>query len=311
MNELAEKSIGFLGVGRMGKRMAENLLKAGYQVFFFDQYAPAMEDFTRLGGIPLTSPADVAANCKVVFTSLPTPSALREAITGELGILSAIQNESVIVDLSSVDPKTAVEMADLLKGKGAHLLDCPVSGGVTGAERGTLTIMVGGEETVFESVKQELEVIGQNILYIGQTGMGQFVKICHQSLVAITTVALGEAFLTGAKAGLPLDKLHTVLSTGVARSGVLELFGENIKNGTPDQVLFALDLMLKDLRLYVDAADQVETPSRLAKLALNYYESAQQETKGVIDQTVVCSFLEMADEQFESTTSKELHKATI
>lgn len=171
-------------------------------------------------------------------------------------------------------------------------MDCPVSGGPSGADQGTLAIMVGGDQEVYEAAKPVLDAMGTNIFYIGESGTAQVVKLCHNMIVAVNAVALGEAFLTGAKAGLSPKTLAAVIAKSVGRSGVLEIFGPIILENNYDNPKFMLKHMYKDMGLYMKTVDAVNMSSYLGNLVHSLYRSAMLQDKGDKDHTAVCQVLE-------------------
>lgn len=286
------KKVGFIGVGAMGRGMVKNLLKAGYSVTAFDLSDAALKAVAELGARTASSPPDAAKGSDIVFTSLPTPTAVRSVVLGTEGILGSMEPGTYIVDMSTIDPHTVREITAQARARGVEFLDAPVSGGPGGAGEGTLAIMVGGYKDAFDQVRPVLEAMGKNIFYIGESGTAQVIKLAHNMIVAANAVALGEAFLAGVKSGLPAKTVAEVISKSVGRSGVLEIFGPKILNNDYDKPLFALKLMHKDLGLYLKMAEELRLPAVLGSLIYQLYTAAQAGGRGDKDHTAVCQVLE-------------------
>lgn len=282
------KRIGFVGVGAMGRGMVKNLLRAGFQVIAHDVSAEAMNAVSGLGAIATTDLVEVARGTDVVCLSLPGP---REVVSVVEGILPYASPGTCIVDMSTIDPGTTRRLARMCSDRGLQFLDAPVSGGPGGADQGTLTIMVGGDEGAYHNIQPLLRAMGKNIFYMGSSGMGQVVKLAHNLLVAAITVALGEAFQVAEKAGLSPQLAAQVFGKGVGRSGTLEVFGPNIIN-KKYPALFALKHMHKDLSLYMRMAEEAGVPCLIGSLVHQLYRSAMAKGWGELDHSAVCRVVE-------------------
>ncbi|MEW6662390.1 MAG: NAD(P)-dependent oxidoreductase [Bacillota bacterium] len=285
------KKVGFFGCGAMGKGMIKNLLKAGYEIIAYDVSEDAVKQAVESGATAGMDPAVIASNVDAVISSLPSPVIVKELMLGDNGIIANLKS-NFILDMSTIDPGTVKEIYSVAKEKGIGFLDCPVSGGPGGADAGTLAIMVGGDERVYEEAKPLLNAMGRNIFYIGESGTAQVVKLCHNMIVAANALALGEAFLTGSKAGLQPRVMAEVISKSVGRSGVLEVFGPKILNGDYENPVFMLKHMYKDMDLFIKFAAAVNMPTFLGGLVHAFYRSAMLQDKGNHDHTVVCKVLE-------------------
>ena len=284
--------VGMVGVGIMGSRMCANLVKAGFDVHAFDLDATALARVREAGAIPSSDLRTLAARSATVVISLPDAPALRAVCSGDAGLISHLPKGAVVCDTSTVDPASAREMAALAKAAGAAFLDCPVSGGPPGAQAATLTIMVGGAADALERARPVLEAIGKKIVHCGDSGNGQAAKLVNQALVAAHTVAALEALLVGRKAGLDLDTLFSILQTSSGRSWMLENHLNTHALAGNFQPGFALDLMFKDLRLFVETATQLQSPALIGATALQIYNAARAAGNGKLDQTVVARELE-------------------
>jgi 2-hydroxy-3-oxopropionate reductase len=248
---MAER-IGFIGLGIMGKPMARNLMKAGYDLVVHNRSREAVDEIAGEGAIPAANPREVAEQAKVVITMLPDSPDVRDVVFGENGLNEAMGEGSLLVDMSTISPVTTLEVVEALAAKGAHALDAPVSGGDKGAIAATLSIMVGGEADDFERAKPIFEALGKTIVHVGAAGAGQTVKACNQIVVALTFEAVSEALVLGSKAGVDPHKIVQVLSGGLAGNKVLELRGESMiaHNFQPG---FRINLHRKDLGIALDA----------------------------------------------------------
>lgn len=285
-------TIGFVGVGIMGQRMCRNLLKAGFPVWAYDVNPAAVQAAAALGAAPAPDLPALARQAEVVVTSLPDPAALLAAADGPHGLLAHLPPGAYLCDTSTVDPGTSRQVYEAARAKGIRALDCPVSGGPGGAEAGTLTIMVGGQAADLEAVRPVLEAIGKKIVHCGAPGAGQGAKLVNQALVAVQTVAALEALLVGRKLGLDLDTLVSILRSSSGCSWILEnhlrvkALAGNYEPG------FALDLMFKDLNLFLQTATQAKAPALIATSTLQFYTAARAAGSGKLDQTVVARELE-------------------
>jgi len=286
------KRIGFIGIGAMGSGMVKSLLRVGYTVKAHDVVKEAVESAVELGAAAVSSPKEASADSGVVITSLPSPEVVEEVILGSKGVLSALRKGSYIIDVSTTDPGTTKKIFGKAAEKGVAFLDAPVSGGPTAADKGTLTIMVGGNKAAFNSVKHVLEAMGENIYYIGESGTAQLLKLCHNILCASAAVAIGESFITGVKAGLDPKIMANVISKSIGRSGTLEVFGSMIANGDHDTPAFMLQHMHKDVELYVKTTRELGVPALTGNLVCLLYRSAMAKGKGKKNHTAVIQVVE-------------------
>jgi len=222
------RRIGVIGLGLMGRPMAKNLLKAGYDLIVHDINRKAIEEVIGLGAKGESSPKTVAASAEVIILSLPGDSEVEEVILGEEGILEAGRPGSLLVDMSTVSPLTAKRMAEVLQKHGMEMLDAPVSGGQEGAREGSLTIMVGGKPEVFERIHPVLQKLGKNVTHIGGHGAGQVAKAANQIIVGLTIEAVAEGLVFASKSGVDPEKVRKALLGGYAQSRVLELHGQRM-----------------------------------------------------------------------------------
>jgi len=249
------ETIGFIGLGVMGKPMAKHLITAGNRVIVHNRSRPSVDELVGAGATAAGSPAEVARGAMVVITMLPDTGDVERVLTGENGVLAGLQSGAVVIDMSSISPVATERLARLVAEKGGSMLDAPVSGGEIGAINASLSIMVGGEEAVFTRVRPILGAMGnpERIVYIGRSGAGQICKVCNQMAIGGALAGVSEAFALAKKAGVDAARVRQALLGGFAASRVLEVHGERmlIDNYKPG---FRARLYQKDLRIANEAA---------------------------------------------------------
>lgn len=276
--------IAFIGVGRMGSRMASRLLEAGHELSVFDPYAPAVDELKKQGAVGAGNPQEAAEGAEFIMLSLPSPATFTDAVTGETGILNKVSPGAIVVDFSTVDPATTREIAAQCERKNVYFLDSPVSGGVAGAASGNLVLMIGGSEEVIERARPVLEILSSRIVHCGDTGAGQLTKLSHNLLTAINTVALGEVLSVSVKAGADLKVLCEVFSAGLAGSKMLDYLPKTLFT-EERPANFAIDLMHKDISLCLKEFSSYSMP--LGQLVMQTYNAARQKGLGSKDSTSV------------------------
>jgi 2-hydroxy-3-oxopropionate reductase len=252
---MTSETIGFIGLGVMGKPMAKNLIKAGHRLVVHNRSRAAVDEVAAAGGTAASTPADVAKASTVVITMLPDTSDVELVLTGENGVLSALRRDSLVIDMSSISPVATKRLAAAVAEKGASMLDAPVSGGEVGAINASLSIMVGGDEAAFERARPLFEAMGnkERIVRIGPSGAGQVCKVCNQIAIGGALAGVSEAFALAKKAGVDLARVRQALLGGFAASRVLEVHGERMINANYKPG-FRTKLYQKDLRLANEAA---------------------------------------------------------
>jgi 3-hydroxyisobutyrate dehydrogenase len=252
-----DKRIGFIGLGIMGKPMARNLLKAGYQLTVYSRRRVSVDALVTEGATGVFSSREVAQQAEVVITMVTDTPDVHQVVLGADGVLEGFRSGGVIIDMSTISPTTTREIAEKAKEQGVHFLDAPVSGGEGGAIAGTLSIMAGGEEAVFSRCLPIFQAMGKNITYLGKSGSGQLTKLCNQIAVAVANLAMSEALIFAAKAGLPLEKMQQAISGGAAGSWQLSNLAPRIfqRDFAPG---FMVKLQQKDLRLVLQEADRLQ-----------------------------------------------------
>ena len=246
------ETIGFIGLGLMGRPMATNLIKAGYPLVVHSRSPQPVEALVALGAKRADSPAAVARQVTRVITMVPDSTDVEQVLEGDNGVFSGLQREpqTIIIDNSSIAPGVSRRLAAKAKSLGAQMLDAPVSGGEIGAVSGTLSIMVGGDADAFEKVKPILDVMGnpEKVVRIGDAGAGQLCKVCNQMVIAGTLGVVAEAFALAKKSGIDAEKMREALLGGFAASRVLEVHGERILKGN-FKPGFKTKLFAKDLKI--------------------------------------------------------------
>ncbi len=245
--------LGFIGLGIMGKPMASHLVKAGHTVHVCDLVEESVKHLCSLGGKACSCCREIAQKSDIIFIMVPDTPDVEAALFGTEGVAEGLRPGSIVVDMSSISPIATKEFAKRLAGMGVKMLDAPVSGGQVGAENATLSIMVGGPLDVFNQIKPYFELMGKNIVHIGDHGDGQTCKVANQIVVALTIEAVAEALLFASKAGADPAKVRAALLGGFAQSRILELHGERMikHNFNPG---FRIRLHQKDLNLALESA---------------------------------------------------------
>jgi len=245
--------LGFIGLGIMGKPMADHLLAADHTVHVYDLSSGPVQELASKGAVACSNSQEVAQKSDVIFIMVPDTPDVEAVLFGKDGVAEGLRSGSIVVDMSSISPIATKEFAKKLDALGVKMLDAPVSGGQVGAENATLSIMVGGQPEVFEQIKPYFEIMGKNIVHVGENGDGQTCKVANQIVVALTIEAVGEALLFASKAGADPGKVRKALLGGFAQSRILELHGERMiqRNFGPG---FRIRLHQKDLNLALQSA---------------------------------------------------------
>ena len=285
--------IAFIGVGRMGGRMTKRLLNAGYRVAVYDPDEAAVASLVELDAAAAHSPAEAADGADFILCSVPNPDILRDAVTSAL---TGAKPGALIIDFSTGDPSVERELAAMAAEHGVGFLDAPVSRGVMGAEKGTLVVMVGGETEALDRARPVLGHLASDVVHVGPVGAGQATKLCNNMLTAIVATGLGEVLVTGVKAGVELEPLAQALGAGSAGNFVLSnylpvtLFTEARNAG------FAMELMRKDLGLFVKAAQDIGLDLPLSDLAHARFVEACETGLADADYTSIAELYERAAE---------------
>jgi len=266
--------VAFIGLGNMGEPMAQNILKAGHDLIVFNRTSSKADGLKRAGATVAASPREAAQGTEVICTCVSTPDDVRSVVLGKDGVLQGATEGAVLIDFSTIDPDTSRAVAEACAEQGLAMLDAPVSGGVTGAAAGKLTVIVGGESAAYEQAQPVLQAVGEKITHVGPSGAGSTIKLINQMLVGINLAGVAEAFVTAKLAGIDPQVLFDILGTSAGSSAVMQ-------RAVPDFFLkhnfepgFALKLLCKDLDLTLQMAKELQTPVFVTAMARQMYEEA-------------------------------------
>ena len=283
--------IGFIGLGIMGKPMAKNLLKAGHTLEVYDIVEAQVKELVAAGAAAASSPKDVAARNDLIITMLPNSPHVKKAVLGEGGVIEGAKPGSVLVDMSSIAPLASLEVAAELAKKGIEMLDAPVSGGEPKAIDGTLAIMVGGKEAVFEKVKDVLLKMGASAVLCGDIGAGNVTKLANQIIVALNIAAMSEAFVLATKAGVDPERVFNAIKGGLAGSTVLNAKAPMVLEGNYKPG-FRIELHIKDLQNALDTSHETGTPILLTSQVMEIMQALKVDGKQSDDHGGIIQFYE-------------------
>jgi 2-hydroxy-3-oxopropionate reductase len=289
---MPETSVGFIGLGVMGRPMAKNLLKRGFPVVVHSRSRPPVDELVAAGSERATSPADVARRARRIVTMLPDSPDVAAVLEGPDGVFSAMERGTLLIDCSSIAPAEARRLASRAASLGASMLDAPVSGGEIGAIGATLSIMVGGDAAAFADARPIFEAMGtpERIVHIGPSGSGQICKVCNQLVIGGTLAAVGEAFSLARRANVDAAKVRAALLGGFAASRVLEVHGERIlqSNFKPG---FRTQLYQKDMRIASETLAEHHAPAPTTTTVKNLVDVLVAEGRGEEDYSAVATVL--------------------
>jgi 3-hydroxyisobutyrate dehydrogenase len=269
-----ENQIGFIGLGIMGAQMAARLLDSRHSLVVHSRTKSRGSRLIARGAKFVDSPAEVARQCDIIFICVTDTPDVQAVVGGEDGIATSVRSGMVVVDHSTISPAATREMADDLSKQGVYFLDAPVSGGDVGAREGTLSIMVGGDQTAFDRVEPVMRAYGQTITYCGPSGTGQLTKLVNQILVSVTNLAVCEALIFAKKHRLDLEKTVAALAGGAGGSWQLTNLGPRMIAGD-FRPGFTVNLQQKDLQLVMQAGEKSNTSLPAASLAHQLFTAAQ------------------------------------
>ena len=285
------KKIGFVGLGIMGKPMAKNLLKAGYDLTVFDINQEAVNEVVAAGGVAAKTAKDVAAQSEAVITMLPNSPHVKTAVLGENGVLEGAKPGLILIDMSSIAPLAAQEVAAAVAKQGVEMLDAPVSGGEPKAIDGSLSIMVGGKQDIFDRCVELLSKMGKSVVRCGDIGAGNTTKLANQIIVALNIAALSEALVLATKAGVDPELVFNAIRGGLAGSTVMEakapmILAGNFKPG------FKIDLHIKDLANAIETGHDVGVPLPLTSSVMEILQALKVDGKGQNDHSGIAMYYE-------------------
>lgn len=283
------KTIGFIGLGNMGGPMALNLLKAGYSLKVYDLVNSAVRHLEEAGATACASSLDAANDVDVLISMLPSSPHVKQLYLGSTGLLANLTGRPLIIDCSTIAPETAREVAKAAKEHGLDMLDAPVSGGVAGAEAGTLTFIVGGQQSAQDKAQPLFAAMGSHTYHAGDAGAGQVAKICNNMLLAIHMIGTAEALQLGVNNGLDPTVLSEIMANSSGRNWSLEVYNpypgvmDNAPAARSYQGGFLVDLMNKDLGLAMEAAMSSRSSTPMGALAKSLYGLHGNQGAGKLD----------------------------
>ncbi len=285
------KKIGFIGLGIMGKPMAKNLLKKGYELTVYDIVPDAVEALAKEGASRAASCREAASGSDIVITMLPNSPHVKEAVSGPNGILAGAKRGLILADMSSISPVAAREIAKDCEKGGVIYLDCPVSGGEPKAVDGTLSIMCGGPEHAFAQIQDILLCMGASAVLVGDVGSGSITKLANQIIVAMNIAAMGEAMALAAKSGVDPKRVYDAIKGGLAGSTVMNakmpmVLNRNFQPG------FRIALHIKDLKNALEAGKDTDMPLELTESALKILEELNAQGGGALDHSAMVQHFE-------------------
>ncbi|MBP3650279.1 MAG: 2-hydroxy-3-oxopropionate reductase [Clostridia bacterium] len=289
------KKIGFIGLGIMGKPMAKNLLKAGYELTVYTLESETVQEMETLGAKGASTNREVAENSEIIFTMVPNSPQVRQAVLGENGALEGMKPGSILVDTSSINPTESKAICAEVEKKGCYMIDAPVSGGEPKAIEGTLAFMCGGRQEIFDQVKDILSCMGSSVTLCGDIGAGNATKLANQIIVACNIAALSEALSLGKKMGVNPESIFHAIRGGLAGSTVMEakapmMLEHNFKPG------FRIELHVKDLNNAMDAAETTDTRLPLTESVLEMMKTLHQQGKGGNDHSGLMEYYEQLNQ---------------
>ncbi len=284
-------NIAFVGLGIMGKPMSKNLLKAGHKLVVYDIVPAAVDELVLCGAAAAKSAKEAAATAEIVITMVPDGPEVLQAILGPNGVLEGAKPGAIVVDMSSISPLVSQKVGAACVAKGVEFLDAPVSGGEPKAIDGTLAIMVGGKQEIFDKVAPVLQKMGSSVTLTGPVGAGNVTKLANQIIVACNIAAMGEALVLATKAGLDPEVVFNAIKSGLAGSTVLNakapmVISRNFKPG------FRIRLHQKDLRNALLAAESMKVGLPLTSLVQQMIMALMNEGKGELDHSAIVQFIE-------------------
>ena len=291
--------IGFIGLGIMGKPMAKNLMKAGYELIVHSLNEDAVVEIAASGAQRAQSVKEVAEKCDVLLTMLPNSPDVINVVLGDGGAIESLRPGTVVVDMSSIDPNASRKIAAALGEKGIEMLDAPVSGGEPKAIDGTLSFMVGGKQEVFDAMEPILKSMGASVVLCGDIGAGNVTKLCNQVVVAINIAAVSEALMLGQKAGVSCEAVYKAIRGGLAGSTVMDAKAPMImnRNFAPG---FRIDLHIKDLNNVLDVGKSIDAPLLLTGQVMEMMKVLHHDGEGSSDHSAIAKF-------YEKLTGEEIH----
>jgi 2-hydroxy-3-oxopropionate reductase len=285
------RTVGFIGLGIMGRPMARNLLKAGYPLVVYNRTTSKAQELAAAGARLVHSPGEVAQNAQTIITVVADSPEVEQVILGPEGVIESVRPGSVVIDMSSISPLVTHRIAAELAKKGIPMLDAPVSGGEIGAVQGTLSIMVGGDEAVFEEVRPILEKMGKSVVRVGSVGAGGFTKLSNQIIVAAALQAMAEAMVLAKKAGVDIQLVYDAIKGGMAGGRTLDMKIPLLVQHKFDPG-FKMDLHIKDLKNALLAGKALSVPLPATALVHELFTACSAQGRGQKDHSVIYTLME-------------------
>ena len=268
--------IGFIGLGNVGGKLANNLIKSRYKLIVRDLDAKLSKKFKKKGAVIASSPKELAENSDIVITCLPSPKACSKVMTAKNGVLEGLSKNKIWLEMSTTDQSEVKRIGIMVKKKGSHALDVPVSGGCHRAATGNISIFAGGDKKIFKKVLPFLQCMGKKILYTGELGTASILKVITNYLASVHLAALGEAWTVAKKSKLNLNKVYKGIAASSGNSFVHETESQVILNGSYN-INFTMDLVKKDMKLFNDLSKKLKTPLEISPFVLNIFNKAQKQ----------------------------------
>ena len=268
--------IGFIGLGNVGGKLVNNLIKSRYKLIVRDLDAKLSKKFKKKGAVIASSPKELAENSDIVITCLPSPKACSKVMTAKNGVLEGLSKNKIWLEMSTTDQSEVKRIGIMVKKKGSHALDVPVSGGCHRAATGNISIFAGGDKKIFKKVLPVLKCMGRKILYTGELGTASILKVITNYLASVHLAALGEAWTVAKKSKLNLNKVYKGIAASSGNSFVHETESQVILNGSYN-INFTMDLVKKDMKLFNDLSKKLKTPLEISPFVLNIFNKAQKQ----------------------------------
>ncbi|MEE1113496.1 MAG: 2-hydroxy-3-oxopropionate reductase [Eubacterium sp.] len=283
--------VGFIGLGIMGKPMARNIMKAGYEIVVNTHSAETMKDFAALGAETAVNAKEVAEKTDVIITMLPNSPQVREVCLGEGGIIEGAAENTVVIDMSSIDPTESRAIAAEFAKRGIEMLDCPVSGGEPKAIDGTLSVMCGGKKEIWEKNVELLKTMASSVVYVGPIGSGNVAKLANQMIVAANIGAVAEALTFAKKAGTDPELVYQAIRGGLAGSTVLDAKAPMMLSGNYNPG-FRIELHVKDLNNALNASHAINMPVPMTAHMMEVMQELMNHGEGGCDHDDIVRYYE-------------------
>lgn len=288
--------IGFIGLGIMGKPMVRNLMKAGHELVVFNRSQPAIDELVADGAIGATSYKEVGETCPVIITMVPNAPDVRNVLLGDAGVLSTAKAGTIIIDMSSISPAESQKICAICAETGVRFLDAPVTGGEEGAKAGSLTIICGGEEALYNECTEILSAMGSKTVYCGPSGAGNTTKLVNQIIVAGNIAVMSEGLMLARMAGIDPKVAYEAVRGGAAQSFMLDTRGKKILDNNTETPSFSIDLHLKDLVNVIDAAHTFGSPIPMTSQIGDMFQLLQKKGMGKYDHSALSKYYELIAE---------------